>query len=207
MAVITQLANSPEQLEEAHELVRKSYGEAFHLDLDELKIEHHEQFKHEVLIATSSTNGEILGTLSFMYPSDDGVFPCESFFGFNLKKNLKKKRQFIEIGRFATSKEGKKNPAVVISLFLGITYFVKARKINGWVATVKDDIFNFFLKINMPMHLINQLPDLPKSSPLWGYIGDVSSLHLFKVSSSEAANSFSRFQGCITKKLIEIKIT
>ena len=206
MSVITKIAKSRKELSKAHELVKKTYKEAFNLDLDELKAVKKGQFKHDVLIAISSVTNEILGTISIMYPNEKGVFPCETFFGFNLRNNLEGKDKYVEIGRFATSDEGKQHRTVFISLLLGVSSFLKARKINGWIATVKDDIFNFLQHIKLPVHTILQKPVISKKNPLWLYVGDISSLHLFDVTSFETMSSFEKFKGYITKKLIEIKI-
>jgi hypothetical protein len=206
MSVIMKLAKTRKELSEAHELVKKTYGGAFGINLDELKEEKEGQFKHDVLIAVSSATNEILGTISIMYPNANGIFPCERFFGFNLKKSLEGKSKYVEIGRFATSDEGKQHHTVFISLLLGVSSFLKAKKINGWIATVKDDIFNFLQTIKLPIHNILQKPVLSRDNPLRLYVGDDASLHLFDVTSSETMNSFERFTGYITKRLIEIKI-
>ncbi len=187
MQIQIKLAESPEQILEAHDLVRKVYKKCFGgLDINKLK---GRKFRHEVLIAVSPENQKVLGTLSFMYPEED-KFPCESSFGFKLKNVLNEKNDYVEIGRFATSDECKQHLTVVISLFLGIAFYLEKKQIKGWVATIKDHIFNFFAKIELPMNNIDQKPILRKNSLMWKYIEDPKTLHLFDITSEKSIEIF-----------------
>ena len=206
MKVKIQLANSLEQLAEAQSLVEKTYQDEFEIDLRELAKIKSQGFEYEVLIAISEDTQEILGTLSFMYPTIKGIFPCESYFGFNMDGFVKRKIKHIEIGRFATSENGRKHRIVVLSLFLGIAHFLEKRKIKGWIATVKDNIFNFFKQIELPMNCIDQKPILAPDDLMWEYIKDVSTLHLFSIKSSLSIISFKKFQRFVDEGLVEIKI-
>jgi hypothetical protein len=204
MRIKIQLAEHPEQILAAHNLVRKVYKKCFNgLDVNQLKSP---KFRQEVLIAVSAESNEILGTLSFMYPSEN-TFPCESSFGFVLSETLKKKQGYLEIGRFATTDECKKHLTVVISLFLGIAYFLEKRQMNGWIATIKDHIFDFFKKIDLPMNCIEQSPNLPPDSLMWKYIEDPRTLHLFEIGAEKSIDVFKqKFQRYIINGSIEIDL-
>jgi hypothetical protein len=202
MQIQIQLAERPEQILEAYNLVRKVYKKCFNnLDINKLKSK---SFKHEVLIAISPENQKVLGTLSFMYPDED-IFPCESSFGFNLKDALIGKNGYVEIGRLATTDECKNHFTVMVSLFLGIAFYLEKRQIHGWVATIKDHIFNHFTRIELPMNQINQAPNLPKRNLLWKYIGDPKTLHLFDIPSEKSIATFKgKYQRYIDNGSVEI---
>jgi hypothetical protein len=204
MQIQIQLAENPEQVLEAHNLVRTVYKRCFGgLDINKLK---GRKFRHEVLIAVLPENQKVLGTLSFMYPEKDN-FPCESSFGFKLKDVLSGKDDYVEIGRFATSDECKQHLTVVISLFLGIAFYLEKRQIKGWVATIKDHIFNYFTKIELPMHSINQKPNLRKNSLMWKYIEDPKTLHLFDITSEKSIATFKqKYQRYVDNGSVKINL-
>ena len=203
MQISIQLAESPEQILEAHNLVKTVYKKCFRLNIDKLK---GGTYRHEILIAVSPYNQKILGTLSFMYPNE-GIFPCESFFGFNLKDSLLGTDGYIEIGRLATADESKNHLKVVTSLFLGIAFYLEKKQINGWVATIKDQIFNYFTRIELPMNCIDQNPNLPKKSALWKYIEDPKTLHLFDITSEKSIETFKgKYQRLIDNGSVEINL-
>jgi hypothetical protein len=204
MKIKIRLAKTRRQILAARDLVRMVYKKCFGLDLNLLKGTKKQHFKKEVLIATCPLTNEILGTLSFMYPNK-GVFPCESFFGYDLADTLKDKENYIEIGRFATNDESKKNLIVVISLFLGMAQFLEERKLSGWIAVIKDHIYDFFTRIELPMNAINQPPNLPEEDPMWLYIEDTKKLHLFDISSTESIATFKKvFQRYLDNGSIDI---
>lgn len=205
MAIIIILAKNRKQRSMAHRLVRETYQQTFKVDINELHQFHPEKFESDVLLAISTITRKVLGTMSIMYPNQNGVFPCESLFGFELGNYPFAKNQYVEIGRFATSKEGKKNISVVISLFLGAIRHLQNQQINGWTATVKDDVFQFLQKVNLPIQNINQSPKLQVNDPLWAYVGSIGSLHLFEVSLNDTVQSFKRFDGYITRKMVELQ--
>lgn len=205
MIVITTLAKSQKQRLLAHDLVKKTYLSEFKVDIDNLKTTPpSQQFRSEVLIAQSASTKEILGTISIIYPNDLGKFPCESLFGFDLENDFSYKNNYVEIGRFATSDEGKKDNTVLYSLLLGIKFLLQKRQIQGWVATVKEDLFSFINNIKLPIHQISQLPNISQDNILWGYIGDISSLHLLDTTSIETVKTFSMYDRYITNNKIKI---
>lgn len=205
MAIIIILARNEKQLSLAHQLVRETYQKSFQIDINDLHHLHPEKFESDVLLAISSITHQVLGTMSIMYPNHEGVFPCESLFGFELDNYALSTKKYVEIGRFATSDEGKKNSSVVISLFLGAIKHLQNQQINGWTATVKDDVFQFLQKVNLSVNNINQVPKLQVNDPLWTYIGDTSSLHLFEASLNDTIHSFKRFDGYLSRNLVELQ--
>jgi hypothetical protein len=207
MAIIIILAKNRKQRSIAHQLVRETYQQAFQVDINELHHLHPEKFKSDVLLAISTITRKVLGTMSVMYPNQKGVFPCESLFGFELSNYSLADNQYVEIGRFATTVEGKRNSSVVIALFLGAIKHLQNHQICGWTATVKDDVFQFLQKVNLPLHNINQSPKLQVNDPLWAYVGDITSLHLFDVSLNDTVQSFQRFDGYITRKMVELQFS
>lgn len=204
MVINVILAKKNRQRSEAHQLVKETYLQKFNVNIDHLHYLHPEKFKSDTLIAYSKESDEILGTMSLIYPNCKGGFPCESLFGFDLSGFNFAANKYVEVGRFATSEKAKKNPAVVISLFLGAIQHLQNKKINGWTATVKNDVFDFLNKISLPVHCINQLPKLVENDPLNTYVGQPSALHLFDVTLSETQKSFQRFEGFLSKELIKL---
>lgn len=204
MAIIVILAQNKNERLIAHQIVRNTYMHSFNVDIDELHYLHPEQFESDVLLAYSNETNQYLGTMSIMFPNNLGQFPCESLFGFNLSKMDLVKKNYIEVGRFATTEEGKKNPAVVIALFLGAIKLLEMKHINGWAATVRNDMYNFLKKISLPVHNIKQMPKLRKEDPLKNYIGNKKDIHLFDVSLSETIISFGRFQGYLAHERIKL---
>lgn len=188
----------------AYQLVRETYMQAFQLDINELSTVQTHQFKSDVLIASDADSQRILGTMSVMYPDHNGNFPCESLFGFDLSCYGRSLGKYVEIGRFATSEEGKKNRAVVISLFLGALRHLQIIGADGWLATVKDDIFGFLSKLALPLHSIEQTPMLHGYNPLRGYVGNDAALHLFDVSLRETERSFSRFESYLVRGRVKL---
>ena len=204
MAITVTLADSISKLAMAHQLVRDTYMQAFQLDINDLNVIHTHQFNADVLIAFDSDNQQILGTMSVMYPDRNGVFPCESLFGFDLSSYRLSFGKYVEIGRFATSYEGKRNHAVVISLFLGALRRLQSVGADGWVATVKDDIFGFLRKLALPLRCIEQAPKLLGNDPLMGYVGSDAALHLFGVSLRETEDSFRRFESYLVRGTVKV---
>lgn len=177
------LAQTAEQKHKALELVRESYVSHFDLDLSMLNpcSEDHEtvlEFEKDILIVQSKEDGKILGSLSFIYPKN-GKFPCEYYFGLNLPEEDRQVLACVEVGRFATSQSCKNNPIVIIALFLGIAAYVEKRKIKRWIAVIKDNFFDFFMKINLPMKELAQKPNLPPEHLLWKYIENTEQVHTF----------------------------
>lgn len=204
MVINITLAENSNQRFAAHQLVKETYLRKFSVNIDELHYLHPEQFDCDTLLAYSGESNEVLGTMSIMYPNQSGIFPCESLFGFNLSLYNFAKNKYVEIGRFATSEKAKRNPAVVISLFLGAIRHLQIRQINGWTATVKNDVFDFLRKIALPLHRIEQFPVLREEDPLNSYVGERSNLHLFDVSLEATVFSFQRFEGYLKKELVKI---
>lgn len=206
MAIIVKLAKNYRQRATAYQLVRNTYLQKFNVDIDNLHFSHPEKFKSDVLMAISTNTKRVLGTMSVMYPNRNGIFPCESLFGFKLSDYNMADHNYVEIGRFATSEEGKKNIMVVIALFLGAIKHLQNKQIEGWTATVKDDVFDFLQKgVSLPLNSIEQTPVLQEDDPLWNYIGNTSNLHLFNVSLDKTAFSFQRFEGFLTRGVIDIQ--
>jgi len=208
MAIIIKLAKNQNLFSKAHKLVRKTYLQTFNMDIDELHFFHPEKFKSDVLLAISADNNEILGTMSIMYPNLEGIYPCESLFGFELSKYHLANNNYVEIGRFATSDEGKKKVTVVIALFLGAIKYLQNQEVNGWTATVKDDVYDFLHRVvSLPLNNIAQKPIIQENDPLKSYVGNANSLHLFDVSLNETAFSFKRFEGYLKRGLIDLQIS
>jgi hypothetical protein len=204
MAIIIILAQNKNERLAAHQIVKNTYIQSFNVDIDELYHLHPEQFESDVLLAYSNETCQYLGTMSIMFPNNLGQFPCESLFGFNLSNLELVQKKYIEVGRFATTEEGKKNPAVVIALFLGAIKLLEIKQINGWTATVKNDVYDFLQKIALPVHNIAQTPILQEKDPLNAYVGNQNDIHLFDVSLTETAISFGRFQGYLTREKVKL---
>ncbi len=207
MVINIDLAQNSKQRFAAHQLVKKTYLSKFKVNIDKLHLLHPEQFESDTLLAYADDSDEVLGTMSIMYPNGDGMFPCESLFGFNLNNyNLAPKR-YVEVGRFATSDKAKGDYKVVVSLFLGAIKHLQAKQINGWTATVKDEIFDFLSKLPLPIHNIEQLPKLKANDPLNFYVneGGSSDLHLFDVTMQETIFSFQKFNRFLTHGNIKIR--
>lgn len=204
MAIIIILAQNNDERLVAHQIVRNTYIQSFNVDIDELHHLHPQQFESDVLLAYSNETNQYLGTMSIMFPNNLGQFPCESLFGFNLSKLFLVQKNYVEVGRFATTDEGKKNPAVVIALFLGAIKLLEMKQINGWTATVKNDVYDFLRRISLPVHSIFQTPKLQKKDPLKRYVGDKKDIHLFDVTLIETAISFGRFQGYLTREKVKL---
>lgn len=208
MAIIIKLAKNQNLFSKAHKLVRKTYLQTFNVDINELHFFHPEKFKSDVLLAISTDTNEVLGTMSIMYPNREGVFPCESLFGFELTKYHLANNNYVEIGRFATSDEGKKKNTVVIALFLGAIKYLQNQKVNGWTATVKDEVYDFLHEIvSLPLLKIEQKPVIQENDPLKNYVGNTDNLHVFNVSLNETAFSFQRFEGYLKRGLIDLQLS
>jgi hypothetical protein len=204
MVINVILAKKNKQRSDAHQLVKETYLQKFNVNIDHLHELHPEKFHSDTLVAYSNESEEILGTMSLIYPNRKGGFQCESLFGFDLSGLNFAANKYVEVGSFATSEKAKKNPAVVISLFLGAIQHLQNKKISGWTATVKNDVFDFLNKISLPMKCINQSPKLHENDPLNSYVGQPSALHLFDVTLSETKISFQRFEGFLSKELIKL---
>jgi hypothetical protein len=206
MTINVILAKKSIQRSNAHQLVKETYLQKFNVNIDHLHYLHPERFRSDTLVAYSNESDEILGTMSLIYPNREGGFPCESLFGFDLSGFNFAANKYVEVGRFATSEKAKKNPAVVISLFLGAIQHLQNKKIYGWTATVKNDVFDFLNKISLPLHCIEQSPKLLETDPLNSYVGKPTALYLFDVTLTETKNSFQRFDGFLTKGLIKLNL-
>jgi hypothetical protein len=206
MAIIIDLASSSKQRLAAHQLVKKTYLKKFKVNIDKLHLWHPEQFESDTLLVYTEDSEEVLGTMSIMYPNQHGIFPCESLFGFNLTPYSLASKQYVEVGRFATEDKAKENWRVVVSLFLGAIKLLKTKQINGWTATVKDEIYSFLNKLPLPVHNIEQLPNLKPNDPLNFYVkqGASSGLHLFDVSMEETMVSFQKYNRFLAQGHIKI---
>lgn len=205
MSIKLKIAKTKNDHEVAKKLVRESYQKSFALDINHLRKFHKETFQKKVIMAYSTNEEELLGTMSIQFPNRDGKYPSESLFKYNLSSLNLANQNYVEIGQFATSENGKSNPLIVISLFLGAIAYLKESDIPGWIATVKNDVFGFLQNLSLEMTIIDQFPTINKEDPLINYVDDLTKIHLMKATIENTEASFRRFNRFITSEKIRIQ--
>lgn len=201
--IIIKLASKEEQKNQAHQLVKVEYLKKLKVDIDKLHHFHSEHFNRDVLMAFTEDEMELVGTMSVLYPNSNAIYPCESFFGVDLKSRKLAKKNYVEIGRFATKQGENCDKKIVIALFLGAIKHLQNQQIKGWTAIVKDNIFDFLKGLSLPMNIINQKPKLSANHPLHAYATDT---HLFDVSLAETIPSFQKYDRFKRNELIKIQL-
>lgn len=191
MSILVKLAATDSERRDAHALVRESYRQSFGLDLNDLH--HKESFNSQVLMAYSLNDQSLLGTMGILFPNSEGRYPSEALFGYDLSDIRGDIRGYAEIGRFATSREGKSDPSVVLSLFLGAISYHESSGIPGWIATVKDDVYRFLGSLGLAMPLLDQEPFIAENDPLKKYAGDGQDIRLIRVKIEDTRRAFDRF--------------
>lgn len=190
MSIFVKLVETESERKDALSLVRESYLHSFGLDLNDLPRK--ESFESDILIACSAGH-ELLGTMGILFADSEGKYSSEALFGYDLSGIRADIRGYSEIGRFATAQAGKLDPKAVISLFLGAISYHELRGIPGWIATVKDDVFDFLASLKLPMIELEQMPHIAENDPLRKYVGDGRGTHLIQVKIEDTRKAYDRF--------------
>jgi hypothetical protein len=207
MAIIVTLAKTSKQKAAAFQLLKEVYLQTYQINLDELHRFHPEKFKSDILIAHEENDTEILGTMSIIYPNNQNLYPSETLFGFDFGGLNISRKNYVEVGRFATAKKAKGKSCVVISLFLGaLKFFKNNNNITGWTGTIKDDVLKFLNCINLPINIINQLPKLKEGDILHNYVGNPVSIYPFHISVADTIASFAKFNNYLERGVIKVKL-
>ncbi len=199
--IIVTLAETTEQENQAHQLVKDEYGKKLNVDIDKLRLIYPQRFECDVLMAFTEDEMKLVGTMSVMYPN--AIYPCELMFGLNLVERKLAQKNYVEIGRFTTNRNGIENRVVIGALFVGAIQHLQNKQINGWTAIVQSHIFNFLKKHDLPMNIINQKPNLSENHPLYSYAKDT---YVFDVSLVNTIPSFQSFDSYKESGLIKIQL-
>jgi Autoinducer synthase len=199
--IIVTLAKTKDEKKQAHQFVRDVYRKKLQVDIDKLRILYPERFECDVLMAFTEDEMKLVGTMSVMYPN--AIYPCELMFGLDLKERKLAQKNYVEIGRFAADKSSSESCDAVGALFIGAIEHLQNKQINGWTAIVQSHIFNFLKRLDLPMNLTKQKPNLSENHPLYTYAKDTC---VFDVSLADTIPSFQKYENLKHNGLIKIQL-
>ena len=157
MVLITERAKTKFEAMASKTLLHNTFNEAFEGFNYEKVAKLSPVFDSKTFFCFGETIADILSTATISFPTAEGLFPSEYFFGFKVPETIRN-QNLIELGKLARrgheklSKEEER--LTYISLLLAIKAYSQKNNIDGFVASVHSRLLEDIKRIGIPVTIL-----------------------------------------------------